>query len=168
MVETYFPILFNLLRGLDKAMTSELTDSANSVGLTVTELNFIWIIFSEGEPTVSRISELTLLDESTVTQVLTRLKKKKFVTSFKKPDDTRFSYIKLTDIGEEKRKLLMLNNEFTFLAYLQKELESPEGKENIKASIEFLKKVNLRYNGEEFVSWVYSLPEKIKKDLTEL
>lgn len=164
MVKTHFPILFNLLRGLDRVMYSELTNSANKIGLTLTELNFIWTISCEGEPTVSRISELTLLDESTVTQVLTRLKKKKFITSFKKPNDNRFSYIKLTNKGEEKRKLLIMNNEFKFLEFLQKELESPEGKERIKATLDFLKEVNLHYNGEEFVSWVYSLPEKIKED----
>ncbi|QOR67992.1 MarR family transcriptional regulator [Cytobacillus suaedae] len=162
MVKTHFPILFNLLRGLDKVMSSELTDLANKVGLTLAELNFIWTISCEGELTVSRISKLTLLDESTVTQVLTRLKKKKFITSFKKPDDNRFSYIKLTERGEEKIRLL-INNEFTFLSFLQKKMESPKSKENINATLEFLKEVNLHYNGEEYVSWVYSLPEKIKE-----
>lgn len=167
MDKSYFPILINLLRGVSKVMDTDLNESAKNVGLTLTELNLLWTIFYEEEPTVSRIAELTLLDASTVTQVLSRLKNKKLVISYKKREDNRFSYVMLTDKGNEKRKLSIIYNKYIFFEFLKKEMETPEEKEKIEISLNYLKKINLYFHGEEFVNWVYSLPEKFDMDFNE-
>ncbi|MCQ6277494.1 winged helix-turn-helix transcriptional regulator [Bacillus sp. V3B] len=163
MDKAHFPILINLLRGVNKVMDADLHESAKSVDLTLTELNFLWTIFYEGEPTVSRMAELTLLDSSTVTQVLNRLKNKKLISSYKKKEDTRFSYVKLTDKGNEKRKLSM-NNRNALFDFLQKEMEIPGEKEKIQITLDYLKKINLYFHGENFVNWAYSLPIKLNED----
>lgn len=167
MDKSYFPILINLIRGVSKVMETELHKSAKKVGLTLTELNLIWTIFYEGEPTVSRIAELTLLDASTVTQVLSRLKNKKLISSYKKMEDNRFSYVKLTNKGNEKRKLAITHFDYLFFEFLKKEMEIPEEKVKIEITIDYLKKINLYFHGEEFVNWVYGLPEKLNKDFKE-
>ncbi|MFZ3591535.1 MarR family transcriptional regulator [Bacillus sp. DJP31] len=67
------------LQGLIQLMLPLLTVDETllqSVELTITELNLLWTIFYEGNSTVNRLAELTLLDPSTVTQVISRLKKK--------------------------------------------------------------------------------------------
>jgi MarR family protease production transcriptional regulator HPr len=148
-------------------MENELNQSAKKVGLTLTELNFLWTIFYEEEPTVSRIAELTLLDASTVTQVLNRLKNKKYISSYKKVEDHRFSYVKLTHKGNEKRKSAISYNEYSFFEFIKKEMEIPEEKEKVEITLDYLKKINLYYHGEEFVNWVYSLPEKLNKDFNK-
>lgn len=149
-------------------LDADLNKSARKLGLTVTELNFLWTIYYEKELTVSRMAELTLLDSSTVTQVINRLKNKKLVCSRKKLEDTRFSYLRLTDMGNEKRKLSMRsNNESAFFEFLVKEMKIPDEKEKIVITLDFLKKINQHFHGEEFINWVYSLPEKLEKEINE-
>lgn len=149
-------------------LDADLNKSARKLGLTVTELNFLWTIYYEKEPTVSRMAELTLLDSSTVTQVINRLKNKKLVCSRKKLEDTRFSYLRLTAMGNEKRKLSMRsNNESIFFEFLVKEMKIPNEKEKIVITLDFLKKINQHFHGEEFINWVYSLPEKLEKEINE-
>jgi MarR family protease production transcriptional regulator HPr len=164
MDKTNFPILINLVRGIYKAMEADLNKSAQSVGLTITELNFLWTIFYEEEPTVSRLAELTLLDPSTVTQVISRLKKKNLVCSFKKEDDNRFNYHKLTPKGDEKRKTSIISSQNRLLDFLVDGMKNPDEQEKINITLKYLKEINLHFHGQEFIHWVYSLPEKLNKN----
>ncbi|SDH50011.1 MarR family winged helix-turn-helix transcriptional regulator [Alteribacillus bidgolensis] len=165
MNKSYFPILICLIRGLSKVMEADLNKSAKKLDLTITELNFLWTIFYEEEPTVSRIAELTILDSSTVTQVLSRLKKKQLVSIYKKGEDSRFSYVKLTNKGNKKRELSTTYNEYTLLKFFYKELDNPEERKKMEITLDYLRKINHYFHGEEFVNWVYSLPKKLEKEL---
>jgi MarR family protease production transcriptional regulator HPr len=148
-------------------MEADLNKCAKSVGLTIMELNFLWTIHYEEEPTVNRIAQLTLLDSSTATQVLSRLKRKKLISVYKKKEDQRFSYIKLTNLGDEKRKLSATYSDYTLLEFIISEMQNPNERKKIDTTLDYLRIINQHFHGDEYIKWVYSLPEKMKKDFKD-
>ncbi|WP_175615662.1 MarR family winged helix-turn-helix transcriptional regulator [Piscibacillus halophilus] len=164
MDESSLPYFIYLTRGLYKAMEKDLNKSAQKLGLTLTELNFIWTIYFEEEATISRMSELTLLDSSTVTQVISRLKNKGLVTTIKKSEDHRYSYVKLTTQGAEKRKLSMIDNQNDVFELLKKDMGLPTEKENVQITLDYLEKINQLFHGDEYVNWLKRLPGKLNSD----
>lgn len=165
MDKSFFPILISLLRGVNRKLEDDLSKSARELGVTITELNFLWTIHYEKEATVSRIATLTLLDASTVTQVLSRLKKKKLVTIRKKDEDQRYSYVQLSNEGSLVRKASMVYRQDSLLNFLISETKKPGGKMKVETTLEYLRQINLHFHGNEFVDWVYSLDEKLRDEL---
>ncbi|MFZ3591534.1 hypothetical protein ACOI1C_20475 [Bacillus sp. DJP31] len=50
------------------------------------------------------------------------------------------------------------------LDFLADGMKDPDEQEKIKITLEYLKEVNLNFHGQEFINWVYGLPEKFNKN----
>lgn len=166
MNQSFLPILICLLRGVNKVLEADINQSTEKAGVTITELNFLWTIFHEKEASVSRLAELTLLDASTVTQVLKRLKKKQLVEGFKNNKDHRFSYVKLTSKGDEARKLSMENSSYKLLDFLSSRMKNSKGKKETEIVINYLKEINNYFHGQDYVNWVFNLDFNSDKEIT--
>ncbi|WLD94228.1 MarR family winged helix-turn-helix transcriptional regulator [Alkalihalobacillus sp. AL-G] len=150
-------VLMNMWRGLYKVLEGDLKESAEQLGLTVSEQHLVWIIFHEKELTVTALSELSLLNISTVTQVLKRLQNKGFIVLNKYPQDRRVSYIALTENGAlVADKILKQQDDYRVLGYFDKAEE-----DLLLKMTKLQSEMNRYYHGDRFVNWV----EKTKRSI---
>ncbi|MFZ4452167.1 MarR family winged helix-turn-helix transcriptional regulator [Salibacterium aidingense] len=153
-VQWNFHSYLNLFRGVLKVMEEDWQKAANELGVTQAEQHILWIIYIEGQATMSQVADLGLWDLSTVMQIMKRLREKKLIEVEKNDSDLRVSYVSLTEKGEETRKASAERHHrlFDFLAvYAEKESDSEAMLESFH---DFLKEANLYFHGREFVDWV--------------
>ncbi|WP_421379725.1 MarR family winged helix-turn-helix transcriptional regulator [Bacillus salacetis] len=148
-------------------LDSDIQKAVEELDVTMVELNFLWTIFYENEPSITRLAALTFLDPSTVTQVIARLKKKKLVEISKKEHDQRYSYVKLSSKGDEIRKKSIVFNNKNIIGFFHLKVNTKEEKEKAKAAFDFLRDINLHFHGTEYVQWTDTLREKLQKDFLD-
>ncbi|WP_257348359.1 MarR family winged helix-turn-helix transcriptional regulator [Pseudalkalibacillus decolorationis] len=150
-------VLMNMWRGLYKVLEGDLKESAEKLGLTVAEQHLVWIIFHEKELTVTALSELSLLNISTVTQVLKRLQTKEMISLNKYPQDRRVSYVNLTEHGSDiAKQILTQRDDYRVLGYFD------HAEEDLLTKMNDLQcEMNRFYHGDRFVNWV----EKTRKSI---
>ena len=109
-----------------KILENDWERSAQSMGITKAEQHLLWIVYSENEVTISRLSDLCLLKVSTVMQVLKRMEEKRLINQIKRQEDRRVTYVSMTTLGYETIKT-STTFEYQFLNYFQ---EMDESKRN--------------------------------------
>lgn len=81
-------------------------------GLTYPQFLVLQVLWEHGSSSVGGIGELLSLDSATLTPLLKKLEKKKFVSRTRSKDDERIVLIKLTEEGKGlKRELQKIPNE---------------------------------------------------------
>lgn len=146
--------LLNYMRGTYKVLENEWQKNAKEIGLTQAEQHVMWIVFTENEATITRISEVGLWDVSTVMQVLKRLKNKGFVIIEKKNSDRRISYVRLTEEGLTK---IEASSKYSYSVgeYIDEyRSRSKEHAQFLEELYEFQLEFNKHFHGSDFVNWI--------------
>lgn len=131
-----------------KVLENDWERSAQNTGITKAELHLLWIVYSEKEVTVSRLSDLCLLKVSTVMQVLKRMEEKALISQIKRQEDRRVTYVSMTTLGYETIGT-STTFEYEFLNYFQ---EMDESKRN--QMLDCVQDLNRHFYGDAFVQWV--------------
>ncbi|WP_181832980.1 MarR family transcriptional regulator [Bacillus taeanensis] len=165
---SYLHVIINLVRGLNKALEHDLENAAKHYGLTAAEHHILCIVFVEKEATMTQIAEKGLWDVSTVMQVIKRLKEKELVTSSKRPNDRRVTYVKLTEKGLKLQKQSFFH-EYRLFNYIDEKLENGSEVEQKEAEIvlKVFRELNEHFHGQDFVNWIFNSQKKIELDNKE-
>jgi MarR family transcriptional regulator, protease production regulatory protein HPr len=168
MEKSYLHVIINLVRGLHKTLEHDLENAAKHYGLTAAEHHILCIVFVEKEATMTQIAEKGLWDVSTVMQVIKRLKEKNLVTSSKRPNDRRITYVKLTEKGLEIQKQSFIH-EYRLFNYIEEKLENGSELDQKEAEVvlKFFKELNEHFNGQEFTNWIFNSQKKIELESKE-
>ncbi|MCA0174532.1 MarR family winged helix-turn-helix transcriptional regulator [Bacillus sp. RAR_GA_16] len=140
--------LLNNFRAMYKVLENDWERSAQNMGITKAEQHLLWIVYSEKEVTVSRLSDLCLLKVSTVMQVLKRMEEKGLISQIKRQEDRRVTYVSMTTLGYETINT-STTFEYQFLEYFH---EMDESKRN--QMLDCVQDLNRHFYGDAFVQWV--------------
>ncbi|WP_377888606.1 MarR family winged helix-turn-helix transcriptional regulator [Alkalihalobacillus sp. R86527] len=152
--------LLNYMRGTYKVLENEWQKNAKEIGLTQAEQHVMWIVYTETEVTITRISEVGLWDVSTVMQVLKRLKDKGYVVIDKKASDRRISYVRLTEAGLTK---IDASSKYSYSVgeYIDEYRErSADHAAFLDDLYQFQLEFNKHFHGSEFVNWIEKQKER--------
>lgn len=83
-MENQLHYIMNHMRAAFKVLDKEWQMAAKDLGTTQAEQHILWIVYLEKSITLTKLAELSLLDISTVAQVLTRMTKKDLVIQTKR------------------------------------------------------------------------------------
>lgn len=140
--------LLNNFRAMYKVLENDWERSAQNMGITKAEQHLLWIVYSEKEVTVSRLSDLCLLKVSTVMQVLKRMEEKRLINQIKRQEDRRVTYVSMTTLGYETIRT-STTFEYHFLNYFQEMDESKRTQ-----ILDCVQDLNRHFYGDAFVQWV--------------
>jgi|GEM_PF-1358257 len=159
--------LINLWRGFTKIMEEDWQQSSGKLGVTMSELHVLRIVYLEKEVPMSYIAKMGLWDLSTVMQLTKRLTKKELVITTKKENDMRVSYVSLTEKGKVIFEQSRQYRSPLFSLIQQLYHSSEENKVLLQHVVAFQKWLNSHYHGPEYVNWIErtgsQLHEKFQK-----
>lgn len=90
-----FIVLTRALQSINKRVEEDI----KSMGLNPTEFAVLELIYSKGEQPIQKIGEKVLIASSSITYVVDKLEKKKFLTRKPCPKDRRVTYATITEEG---------------------------------------------------------------------
>lgn len=96
------PCLCALIRKAGRVMTKQYDGFLRSTGLRITQYSMLVNIKRHPEVTVSDLSTLLRMDQTTVTRNLKVLEKLNYISIFPDEKDQRIRKIHITDFGSEK------------------------------------------------------------------
>ncbi|MCA0993464.1 MarR family winged helix-turn-helix transcriptional regulator [Pseudalkalibacillus hwajinpoensis] len=153
-MENQLHYIMNHMRAAFKVLDKEWQMAAKDLGITQAEQHILWIVYLEKSITLTKLAELSLLDISTVAQVLTRMTKKDLIIQTKKNQDRRVTYVSLSPEGE---KILHTSStyEYQFWNYM-KEMD-PDKRAQFMSIVSDM---NKHFYGDSFVKWVEKTSKK--------
>ncbi|MCA0172906.1 MarR family transcriptional regulator [Bacillus sp. RAR_GA_16] len=144
----------NHMRAAFKVLDKEWQMAAKDLGITQAEQHILWIVYLEKSITLTKLAELSLLDISTVAQVLTRMSTKDLIIQSKKNQDRRVTYVSLSPKGENTL-LTSSTYEYQFWNYM-KEMEPTKRAQFLS----IISDMNKHFYGSSFVEWVEQSSKK--------
>ena len=100
------PLVVLRLRKVGKAVKHRIASRAEELGVTPSQLSVLWRLFEQDGVLTSSLIESTGLDGGTITGVIDRLERKKFVRRERGAEDRRVVRVFLTDAGRKLQEPL--------------------------------------------------------------
>src|SRR5260370_28614467 len=113
--------------------------AAAQIGMTVTDIQVIYILESTGPSTAGQLADLTGLTTGAITGMLNRLEEAGLVRRARDPDDGRRVIVQLEREKDERQKMSSM---FASLGQAWDELASDYDSEQIAFLVKFLKRSN--------------------------
>ncbi|MGJ9460657.1 MarR family winged helix-turn-helix transcriptional regulator [Oceanobacillus sp. CF4.6] len=92
-----FVVLSRAIESIDK----KLSDSIKGYGMNLTEFGVLELLYHKGDQPIQKIGEKVLIASSSITYVVDKLEKKKYVKRVACPTDRRITFAAITDEGKE-------------------------------------------------------------------
>ncbi|WP_062109267.1 MarR family winged helix-turn-helix transcriptional regulator [Bacillus niameyensis] len=92
-----YVVLYRALQAIDKKMAN----NYKSYGMNPTEFAVLELLFNKGDQPIQKIGQKILIASSSITYVVDKLEKKKYVKRVACPTDRRVTYAAITDEGKE-------------------------------------------------------------------
>lgn len=93
--------LFVVLTRTLESIKKRVEENIKSLGLNPTEFAVLELIYSKGEQPIQKIGQKVLIASSSITYVVDKLEKKKFLKRKPCPKDRRITYAAITEAGIE-------------------------------------------------------------------
>ena len=122
------------LRRIARIVTQVYEEQMQPTGLKVTQYYMLVNIARHKETSISKLGEIMLLDQTTITRNINILKKSGYVNITKDINDSRTKSISITDTG-----LVKLEEATPIWLQIQEKVEKNMGKEKYKDLLEALK-----------------------------
>lgn len=90
-----FVVLSRAVASIEKGTT----EAIKKYGMNLTEFAVLELLFSKGDQPIQKIGQKILIASSSITYVVDKLEKKKFVKRVACPTDRRVTYAAITDEG---------------------------------------------------------------------
>jgi MarR family protease production transcriptional regulator HPr len=150
-----------IMRGYSKAIENSWDKFAKKYGLSSAHHYILYILFIENELTIGEIAEVGLWHNSTVTRLISSLKKKDLVSTKVDNKDSRITTVRLSESG--KMLIEKINREAledpNYLPFFKDLYE--KNPEFITVSINRSKVLLDIMQGEKYVEWIEKTQNKI-------
>ncbi|HLR41269.1 MAG TPA: MarR family transcriptional regulator [Virgibacillus sp.] len=93
--------LFVVLTRAFKSVEAQVIEDIRSHGLNLTEFSVLELLYSKGEQPIQKIGQKVLLASSSITYVVDKLERKKYLQRRACPEDRRVTYAGITPEGKE-------------------------------------------------------------------
>ncbi|WP_249871535.1 MarR family winged helix-turn-helix transcriptional regulator [Oceanobacillus saliphilus] len=93
--------LFVVLTRAVESIEKKLADSIKGYGMNLTEFGVLELLYHKGDQPIQKIGEKILIASSSITYVVDKLEKKKYVKRVACPTDRRITFAAITDEGKE-------------------------------------------------------------------
>ncbi|WP_085994294.1 MarR family winged helix-turn-helix transcriptional regulator [Oceanobacillus senegalensis] len=130
--------LFIVLSRALESIEKKLAESIKGYGLNLTEFGVLELLFHKGDQPIQKIGKKILIASSSITYVVDKLEKKKYIKRVACPTDRRVTYAAITDEGRE-----LMEEIFPKHQALMTEMMSVLDLEEKATMIEQLKKLGL-------------------------
>ncbi|WP_226658890.1 MarR family winged helix-turn-helix transcriptional regulator [Pseudalkalibacillus hwajinpoensis] len=153
-MENQLHYIMNHMRAAFKVLDKEWQLAAKDLGITQAEQHILWIVYLEKSITLTKLAEFSLLDISTVAQVIARMTKKDLIIQSKMDQDRRITYVSLSPEGEN---ILHTSStyEYQFWNYM-KEMDP----QKLAEFMSIISDMNKHFYGHSFVEWVEQTSKK--------
>ena len=130
--------LFVVLSRALEAIEKKTADNIKNYGMNLTEFAVLELLFNKGDQPIQKIGQKILIASSSITYVVDKLEKKKYVERVACLTDRRVTYAAITDKGKAFMEELFPKHQ-----ELMKDIMSTLGIEEKEIMIEQIKKLGL-------------------------
>ncbi|MAL73559.1 MAG: hypothetical protein CMM62_01115 [Rhodospirillaceae bacterium] len=96
-LETFIPFWLNQLTS---KVNEQLAERLSEIGISVPQWRVLSILHSFGSMSIGKISELAVINQSTLSRVIDQLERSNLVSRTPLPENKRVIEVSLTDLGE--------------------------------------------------------------------
>ena len=130
--------LFVVLSRAVESIERRTAENIKKHGMNLTEFAVLELLFSKGDQPIQKIGQKILIASSSITYVVDKLEKKKYLERVACPTDRRVTYAAITDAGRD-----FMEETFPKHEALISDVMSVLGTEEKEVMIEQIKKIGL-------------------------